>query len=285
MPGHPHDPPFPAALPTPEPILPSIEALVRQRASELVPTPKPRRRLVLASSVGSLAVAACCAVLIMVLGSSSSSGWLSPQRAVAAMADSLESDGILHWVRRGQFADRRASLDRPGMEVIEQWIDLSTWNAHQVTRKAQGAAGESNTAETWQTGDALWVRLDGPEGQSTGLKKFAVPPVDHPEDRAGSDLSVLLGRAEQGQVSVSEAGEHDGVPLVVIADRTDRHVRRFWITREERPRVVRSSTEMPARDSQPAVTLTEETVTWEILPRTDDNLARVEPPTDARKVP
>lgn len=281
MPGHPHDPPFPAALPTPEPILPSIEALVRQRASELVPTPKPRRRLVLASSVGSLAVAACCAVLIMVLGSSSSSGWLSPQRAVAAMADTLESDGILHWKWRGDLVETPEQFERPGIEVGEKWVDLATGDSHRTVMQIEADGGGSETWRAWVTSDAYWVEMANADA-TRSVKRFSRAPDDRGQS-GNADVLEVLDKAERGEATVADGGEENGVPLVVIVDRHEVYTRRFWITRESRPRMVRSTSEVPARQDRPAVTIESRTETWEVLPRSAANLAQVALPPNVRK--
>lgn len=284
MPGHPHDPPFPAALPTPEPILPSIEALVRQRASELVPTPKPRRRLVLASSVGSLAVAACCAVLIMVLGSSSSSGWLSPQRAVAAMADTLDGNGILHWKWRGDLVETPEQFERPGVEVVEAWIDLESGESRRVTTKIPADGSPLETLRTWATPDARWTEMPSASDGARSIKRFDRHPGG-PDPTGDAEVLEVLDRARRGEATISTGGEDSGVPLVLITYRSEAFTRRLWITRETTPRVVRSTTEVPARRNRPAATIESRTETWEVLPRSAANLAQVALPPDVQKAP
>lgn len=266
----------------PEPILPGVEMLVRRRAAELAAKPprRPRRRLVI-SGMGGVAVAAVCSVLFLVIGSPSGGGLLSPQRAVAAVIQSLEGTGVLHWVQRGDLKETPEQFVRPGTQVEELWVDLTSSDHHLIQRKYP--AGEPPSRwETWRESGLEWTGMPIGVGGRTVAKQLTRTPTVGQRSIA-DELLTILERGSRGEAEVTEVSGHDGVPLVLVTDRQARVERRLWISREVIPRVVQSSSTILARRDRRdrrAVTITKQTLTWQILPHTAATLADVEiPPT------
>lgn len=260
-------------------ICPGIEVLVHRRATELI-AERPRRRVMTLSTMGGVAVATACAVLVLVIGSPSGSGLLSPRQAVAAVVQTLNGDGVLHWVRVEKVTGAPSGSPWPERSDIEQWLDLSNGNSHTVTETYRRGASQPESNARWIASGSEWEAVPGPRGAPLTIRRSMsvdITPVD--------DLRATLERADRGESEVAEAGGPAGVPLVVVTERRDRVVRRIWITREEIPQLVRIEAVSTGRDdSQPIVT-TATTTSWQVLPRTPEALADVEIPTDAKRVP
>lgn len=275
----------------PAPILPSVERLVRRRAGELA-TERPRRRIVLASSMGGVAVAAACAVLVLVLGSTSGGGLLSPQRAVAAVAQSLESNGVLHWVRQGDTVRSSGPTDggsssqqseRVETRTEEDWIDLETGDAYHVTTVLAAGRRAARNWESWSAPGVLWVRTPDPEGAEAAVSRL--PRPEGPDALTIADeVRRVLDRAGRGQAEIAEAGEEGGMPLVVVTDRSAGGEQRVWVTREASPQVVKLVTMRDNERAGELVTSTMTTQTWEVLPRTAESLRHVQVPPDVAAV-
>lgn len=278
MTDHAHELPPQGVLPPA--ICPSIEVLVHRRATELI-AERPRRRVAALSSVGGVAFAAIAAVLVLVLGSPSGNGLLSPRQAVAAVVESLDGDGILHWVREGDLIESPEQADRPGTIVEDEWIDLSNGNLHRIdTRTPRGEP--SRTRLVWKTPTADWFALS--RDASTGLT------IKRDLRASGTttvvdEVRALLRRAEQGSAEIADGGQDRGRPLVVITERVGETVQRLWITREGAPEVVRSETTAVSRNAPRPIVTTTRTTTWQIVPRTPEALANVEIPSNAERVP
>lgn len=280
MNGHAHE--FPPHGVLPDAICPGIEVLVHRRATELVPE-RPRRRVAALSSVGGVAVAAICAVLVLVIGSPSGGGLLSPRQAVAAVVESLDGDGILHWVREGNLVESPDQAARPGTIVEEEWTDLATGDSHLVATRTSSDA-QPQTRVTWRTSDARWFSL------SPGANTALTIQRDHLAQGQGTLTAVdevrgILQRAEQGLSEIAAGGEDRGRPLVVVTERHDQDTRRVWITRDGDPEVVRSETTSATRNAAQPIVTTTKTKTWRILPRTPEALSEVGIPTNAKRVP
>ncbi len=280
MTGHAHEMPPHGVLP--DAICPGIEVLVHRRATELI-TPRPRRRVATASSLGGIAVAAICAVLVLVIGSPSGSGLLSPRQAVAAVAETLGGNGILHWVRSGDLVASPDQADRPGTLLEEEWTDLATGDSHLVETRTP-SEGEPQKWVRWIAADGEWVAL-APD--PVGVPRIQLKPRFAGQDAATAVEAVrsLLQRAEQGDAEIAAGGEEGGRPLVVVTERREGAARRVWITREEQPQVVRSEIAVDSRNASRAITTTTTTKTWRVLPRTQKSLAAVEIPRNAQRVP
>jgi hypothetical protein len=278
MTDHAHE--FPPQGVLPPAICPSIEVLVHRRATELI-AERPRRRIAMASSVGGVAVAAVAAVLVLVLGSPSGGGLLSPRQAVAAVVQTLEGNGILHWVREGDLVESPDQADHPGTIVEDEWIDLSNGNLHRIdTRTPRGE--EPRTRLVWRTSAADWFAL--PSDASAGLtikRDTASAASETVVDR----VRTLLQRAEQGAAEIADGGEDRGRALVVVTERRGQDVQRLWITREGDPEVVRTETSVVSRNAPRPIVTTSRTTTWQIAPRTPEALADVEIPSNAKRVP
>lgn len=281
MTGHAHEFPPPGVLP--DPICPGIEVLVHRRATELV-TKRPRRRIAALSSVGGVAVAALCTVLVLVIGAPSGSGLLSPRQAVAAVVDSLEGDGILHWVREGELVESPDDVDRPGTIVEQEWTDLATGNSHLVTTRTP-SDGPPQTRTVWMTPDVDWVALSTGASEGPLVRQLPRRPGQPEALTAVDDVRSALERAAQGAAEIAPGGDEAGQSLVVVTERREGLVRRIWLTREEQPRVVRSETTVTGGNSPRPIVTTSTTKTWQILPRTPEALADVEVPTNAKRVP
>jgi hypothetical protein len=282
MPGQ-----FPEQSSVPAPIFPGIELLVHRRATEIA-TERPRRQLVMASSMGGVAVAAACAVLVLVLGSPSGSGLLSPQRAVAAVAESLESNGVLHWVRTGEAvrsedrADGGAAPSQPESletRVEDAWVDLESDESHHVTTVTLAQGGSVKTIESWQTSNVVWVRSPGLKGDAAVASRLPRQErVDIPS--VADEIRLILDRARRGQADIADAGASGGTPLVVVTDRIEGQEQRVWVTRDPNPSVARLVTVKVDDRTGGRVTTTMDTQTWEVLPRTAETLRHVEVPPD-----
>lgn len=250
----------------------------RRAATTAAVSAGPQRRRWLAVSTAIVAAVAATIVLALPFGGGTQ-GVMSPSRAVAAVARTLQSDSVLHWVQ---------STKGPGpVTREEQWIDLRTGDRH-VSTTVEG--NPSAPSESWVSAGQLWVAVPvrSPDGQRTIRR---IPTGDEPTGRAiapitGIDgMRQLLGQAARGEAEVSDAGDLDGVPLVVVTGRVSGVERRTWITREPEPRVVKSTTAVESSRSAAPVTSTTVTTTWDVLPRTDARLARVALPPDADRVP
>lgn len=275
MNGHAHEL-TPPGVP-PAAICPSIEVLVHRRATELI-AERPRRRVAAWSSVGGVAVAALCAVLVLVIGSPSGNGLLSPRQAVAAVVESLNGDGVLHWVRR---ADVTGAPDpsTPSATVEQTWTDLASGDSHTIRTGQQGSA-RTSWVEDGREWSALPDTADGsprvrPLPRSTDTSLVSV--VD--------EMRMLLDRADRGQAEITSAGERNGAPLVVVTDRTERSTRRVWITRDATPELVRVETTVVSPNASEPIVSTSTTEIWQVLPRTPEALADVEIPTNAKRIP
>lgn len=277
MNGHAHE--FsPPGVP-PAAICPGIEVLVHRRATELIPE-RPRRRLAVLSTAGGLAIAAVCAVLVLVIGSPSGNGLLSPRQAVAAMVQSLNGDGVLHWVREEKVTGAGNQQAWPERIESEEWLDLSSGDARTIIKTYRSAASGPETSVVWNASGVLWIQTDG-DGDSSTLRRSATGSSTTGID----EIRATLARADRGESEIADAGEYGGHPLVVVTERRDRITQRIWITREDVPQVVRSETTVPSRNTQQPIVTTSTTTTWQIVPRTPDALADTQIPTDAKRVP
>lgn len=277
MNGHAHE--FsPPGVP-PAAICPGIEVLVHRRATELIPE-RPRRRRALLSTAGGVAVAAICAVLVLVIGSPSGSGLLSPRQAVAAMVQSLNGDGVLHWVREEQVTGGQSSSGWPERIESEEWLDLSSGDARTITKTYGAGAAEPETRVVWSASGVLWTRFEGDGDQAT-LRRGATVTSSTGID----EIRATLARADRGESEVADAGEHAGHPMVVVTERRERITQRVWITREDVPQLVRSETAVVSPNAPQPIVTTSTTTTWQVLSPTPETLADVQIPTDAKRVP
>lgn len=274
MTDHAHE--FPPQGVLPPAICPSIEVLVHRRATELI-AERPRRRIAMASSVGGVAVAAVAAVLVLVLGSPSGGGLLSPRQAVAAVVQSLESNGILHWVR----------VTKPGAESpaawpertdTEEWLDLSDGDSYVIAKARRRGSAEPEVRVRWVESGLEWEQVGRPGANSPTVRQAGPAGTT-----AVDEIRETLVRADRGENEIAAAGEHAGRPLVVVTERRSGIVRRVWITREDLPQLVRSETTITTRNAEQTITTT--TSTWQVLPRTAELEAEIEIPTDAKRVP
>lgn len=281
MTGHAHE--FSPHGAPPAAICPGIEVLVHRRATELI-AERPRRRIAALSSVGGVAVAAVCAVLVLVIGAPSGSGLLSPRQAVAAVVESLDGNGILHWVREGELVESPDQADRPGTIAVEEWTDLSTGDSHAITTRTP-RDGTSQTRLTWKTSDTEWFALAGGTSGELTIKRDPGQPGDEAVLSAVDDVRALLQRAEQGQAEIAPGGDDGDRPLVVVTERRGQNLQRVWITRNGIPQVVRREDTVVSRNAPRPIVTTTTTKTWQILPRTPETLTDVEIPTDAKRVP
>lgn len=268
----------------PDAICPDIEVLVHRRATELL-RERPRRRFAALSGVGGIAVAAACAVLFLVIGSPSGNGLISPRQAVAAVVQTLEGNGILYWVRRGDLIDVRDPQERRGVLEEQSWADLSSGDSHTVLRAYPANGAPQRPLESWVASGRQWAaaNADGngiPRLHRAPRRPAGAPPVSLPDD-----LRAVLARAEQGKAEIAEAGEADSVPLVKVTDRWKDMTLRVWVTREAVPRVARVETTIVTPNAQQPIVNTITTVAWRILPRTPEVLADVELPSTAKRVP
>lgn len=236
------------------------------------------------SSVGGVAVAAVCAVLVLVIGSPSGSGLLSPRQAVAAVVQSLNGDGILHWVREQKVAGAPSGSAWPDRIDTEQWLDLSNGDSHTVTTTYRRGVSQPESLTHWVASGIEWEKWDRVPGRGGG-EPLTIRRSTFVGSTAVDEIRATLERADRGEGEIAEAGEHAGKPLVVVTERLNRAVRRIWITREDVPQLVRSETTRTLRASSPPIVTTTTTKTWQILPRTPEALADVEIPTDAKRVP
>lgn len=273
MTGHAHE--FAPHGAPPAAICPGIEVLVHRRATELI-AERPRRRIVALSSAGGVAVAAVCAALVLAIGSPSGGGLLSPRQAVAAVVQSLNGDGILHWVSEEKVTGPQGKSPWQERTDNELWLDLSNGDSHTVTKTYYRGTSQPESRTAWVASGVLWDL----QGAGPTIRRAAAVSVT-----AIDELRATLERADRGEGEIAEAGEHDGKPVVVVTERRDRTVRRVWVTRDDVPQVLRSEVTVTSRNAPEPVVLTTTTMTWQILPRTPETLANVEIPTDAKRVP
>lgn len=276
MNGHAHEFSPPGAPPAA--ICPGIEVLVHRRATELI-ADRPRRRVATLSSVGGVAVAAVCAVLVMVIGAPSGSGLLSPRQAVAAMVQSLDGDGILHWVSEEKVSGVRNPAAWPERTVHEQWLDLSSGDSHTITETYRAGSSAPERRGEWIGSGIEWSAMLT-EGEALTIHRKSTPL-----GTAVDEIRATLARADNGESEIAAAGEHAGHPLVVVTERRGEYTRRVWITREDVPRLVRVEASGTGSSSSPPIVTTTTTSTWQILPRTPEALTDVQIPTDAKRVP
>lgn len=279
MTDHAHE--FPPQGVLPPAICPSIEVLVHRRATELI-AERPRRRIAMASSVGGVAVAAVAAVLVLVLGSPSGGGLLSPRQAVAAVVQTLEGNGILHWVRE----ERVSGTENPDPAAVpertntEEWLDLSDGDSHVIAKAYVRGESEPQVGVRWVESGIEWEQDGRPGADPPTIRRTA--PVS---TTAVDEIRETLIRADRGENEIASAGEHAGHPLVVVTERRSGIVRRVWITREDVPQLVRSETTVTTRTAAQPVVSSTATRTWQVLPRTAEALAEVEIPSNAKRVP
>lgn len=276
-------------------IRPEVQELVRQRASAAAGR-RPRRQLV---TSGAVALAIAGAALLLTAGSPSKGGLLSPDQAVAEAARNLDGEGVLHWVRRGDFVPGRSLRDTrdEGHVIEEQWFDLVTGDSHATTKTFLGSARQpSEVGESWSSGGKLWTTIPAGPGGAPEVRQIPGAPRagrHRPFDPITSvdDVRAMLERADRGESEITDAGESEGVPVVVVTDRSLGVVIRTWITREPSPRVVRTTADLTCSTSNPcagttsdgasgAVTTTMVTQTWQIELRTETALASVALPPE-----
>lgn len=272
-----------AHQPQPLILLPELqEAFVdnvrRRAATTAAVSAAPQRRRWMVASTAIVAAVAATIVLVLPFGGGTQ-GVMSPSRAVAAITRTLEGNSVLHWVTTTEGPD-------PATRV-EQWIDLRTGDRY-VSTTVEG--DPSAPLESWVSGGQLWVAA--PVRLSDGGR----PILRVPSSGATADGALtpptsidgvrqLLERAERGEAEIADDGDLGGVPLAVITDRVRGGVRRTWITREQDPRLVKSTTAAKSSRSVTPITTTTVTTTWEVLPRTEARLALVALPSDAHRVP
>lgn len=281
MTGHAHE--FTPHSAPPAAICPGIEVLVHRRATELI-AERPRRRILALSSVGGVAIATVCAVLVLAIGSPSGSGLLSPRQAVAAVVQSLDGNGVLHWVTEGDLIASPDQLDRPGTVVVDEWTDLATGNLRRVTTQTP-RDGQPKTRTVWKTPNAYWFAVPSAANGGLTIKREFGAPSQQGMLSASDEVRALLQRGEDGMAEIVAGGEDRGRPLVVVTEREGQIVRRVWITRDGDPEVVRSETFVPSQNAPRPIVTTTTTKTWQILPRTPEALTNVEIPSDAKRVP
>lgn len=274
---HVRDPDVPTQREPMAPIRPEVEALLRRRASAAA-AHRPRKRMV-ATGTGAAIFAVCAAALILTLGSPSQNGLLSPERAVAQVAQTLDGQGVLHWIRRGNLS----SSDSSATTLVEdQWTDLATGNSHTTRTELLPSGEASSTLQTWAASGRLFMTVPSGADGSPRIREIPGPVTHRPGPFSAiesiADVRATLERAERGEADIADAGEDHGVPLVVVTDRSLDAELQTWITREADPRIVKIvATVLRAAG---AVTTTTVTQTWAVVPQTAGALANVAlPPT------
>lgn len=209
--------------------------------------------------------------------------FLTPEAAVAAASISLKADQILHW------RYTMGSVNRTHRAAREEWFDLGT-GANAVIIPNASTGGRNSPSRTWYNGrrttrvqwpsrafsnsDDRWVIV-----RTVRRRGEKVAERDNPI----SALRKLLAAAARGEAELAAAPPENGVPVVRVRQ-VKRHPRVTIVTttsftREATPRHLRTVNSFRSPDGTPNSEPVELRVqTWELLPRTPENLAKVQPP-------
>lgn len=223
--------------------------------------------------------------------------FLSPEAAVAAASRSLEDDGILHWrfsvsVQPSPRSIAAQSSD-PG---FEEWIDLKTHATHQIFPEHPRDTLGTGPRKSWYNGKRTY-RVMWPESTPDGrqivvrtVRRRGEPIPPNVANTPIQQIRRLLRSAARGKATLKRAtAELDGraVPAVAIfrtKDVSDGDLQLVtWITREKTPRWIRSIARFTPdakgreRGANASVVRREITI-WQLLPRTPENIAKVEAP-------
>lgn len=263
--------------------------------------PLQRRRPARRAGLLALAVSTTLAAIAIIAfmpgrASRSTEPFLSPEAAVAAASQNLEEDGILHWkFRTSVRPGTRGAAVVPDVYGFEEWRDLKTHASYRIMPR--GAAGQlaAMAFRTWYNGKRTTRALYGVPAGATDPRPVVVrtvrrrgEPIPNGTARTPIDsVRRLLRSAEQGEAQVTRAPNEHDVPVVRI-DRTKvvqagTNVLSTWITREKTPRLLRSTSHFTpspygrSRGAEASEVIREFTI-WQLLPRTPENIRRVQPP-------
>ncbi|MDQ8043162.1 MAG: hypothetical protein REI11_01045 [Patulibacter sp.] len=282
------------------------------------PVTGPRRRMRLLPALGGgLLAAASLAVGLVVAGAFTGadtrhdplSRILSPQQAVAAVSDDLAHGSVLHWAWHEASGPDHDSGGTVRFENrSESWIDLTTGATHNRSTSQKFTNGKPSTGagvspETWSSiSGTTWSQWSiYPRGFLVGIHDrrqvvmhtvhLGIRPVKTPvADRASPlyDVQALLRLAAQGKATLRDAGTDHGVPVVKVVEHKVLDARNpkrrvtasqyTWIVRSPQPRLLRYR--LVGRINGRIAHVSNLVVdTWEMLPRTPQVLAHVQPPT------
>lgn len=285
-----------------------------ERAGEHV-APRRHARRHLPAIGGGLLAAASLAIGLVVAGAFTSSDThrdpitriLSPEQAVAAVSDDLANGSVLHWAWH-----EHSGVDHDSGGAVrfenrsEAWIDLTTGDTHNRSSSQKSTNGKASpnagvrppeswsaySGSTWST----WsIYPSGFFSGNTDGRRVVIHTVHlgvkAPNITRASPLhnvQVLLERARQGKAKLRDAGTYHGVPVVKVVEHktlgAGRSKHRYtaseytWIVRSPQPRPLRYRL-VNRIDGRVAHTSTLAVDTWEVLPRTPEVLAHVQPPT------
>ncbi len=241
----------------------------------------PRRSLLLAAAAASLLLMVAAALMP---GRATRGGesFLSPEAAVAAAAAGLDRDGILHWSFSAS-----STTDGP---LIDEWVDLRTRASFTTYPPQRRSAPGFGPTKTWYNGQRTFRSLfptwtfRAPDG-----RRIVTRTVRRRGERILitstpiSQLVDLLASARRGEANLLPAPNEGGVPVVRV-EKTTTHeqgttTETTWMTREAAPRQLRTVNRFqPAAGGRQVTEVIINVVRWDVLPRTPENVAKVQPP-------
>lgn len=261
-------------------------------------SPRGRGRWTLGVATAGLAATALLLASLLPGGRPSPAGLLSPEQAVAAASDNLESEGVLEWV---DFQGVGALRGRKQVGTqISRWTDLKTGDRREVQTSIYGPT-ERAVVSTWSIGRTTWLdegEVSKSDGRRIVRKRVSRQPPGPPEDSLTPVMQLRrdLQRAAEGKLAIQDAGVIDNVPAVLIVDVQEFFTKRTWISRESSPRVLRTEIttvcmrklegrcrpDMPRTVYAPSV-VESRTLRWKIHPRTSEALEKTRVPSFDRK--
>ena len=265
----------------------------------------PRRTSLRRLSLPALAAATTLAVIAAVAfmpgrASQTGSPFLTPEAAVAAASSDLEQRGILHYTMGGGAAPGANALPH-----IETWLDLRTHATHTVfPKRAAGRRSGGTPVRSWYNGHRTYrvdwghafSRRDPRKVIVRTVRRRGEPIPPAVQSSPIDELRELLAAAARGEAILKPAPAEHGVPVVRVTKRTrmddgSLQSATTWMTREQTPRQLRTLTEfkpskrrlrkMPPLNRRQALTFKGQMLrydTWELLERTPENVAKVQPP-------
>lgn len=261
------------------------------RTHDPAPTPRtpraagwsvtPRRSLLFSAATASLLLVVVVALLPSRVTRGGQS-FLSPEAAVAAAAEGLDRDGILHW--------SFSASSKPSGPLLDQWVDLKTHATYTIYPPQKRSAPGVGPTKAWYNGQrtfrSLWPTWDmrAPDGRRIVMRTvrrrgerilITSTPI--------SQLRDLLSAASRGEAKLLPAPDEGGVPVVRVEKSTTHEqgtmTETTWMTREAVPRQLRTVNRFtPAGGGRQITEVIINVVRWDLLPRTPEHVAKVQPP-------
>lgn len=253
-----------------------------------VTSPRPRvRRVVFGGGVGGLAITAAVAISLAGWLPGAGDSPLSPQEAVAAVADDLRAGQIVHWrADQEQLNPPSSPFGRRIVGTIDVWSDTRTGASHMrldfpSLDHNPAFDDESGQLESWFDGDrTTWTSSPAPKGTEkpsrTKVGKIVSPKplrtdvVGNPLD----DVRRSLDQADRGKATFTSEGTWHGSPVIKVTTRDAQTTSSTWIARTKQPRLLKTVVDSRYPDGSFLSHTVTTTTVWDLYPVTDESARR-----------